>query len=45
VPPPFAYAGSDVTDPSKRAFSEIMAAATGLYLERGTELIERFIRK
>jgi 2,3-bisphosphoglycerate-independent phosphoglycerate mutase len=45
VPPPFAYAGSDVTDPSKRAFSEMMAAATGLYLERGTELIERFIRR
>ena len=30
--------------PSVRA-REMMAAATGLYLERGTELIERFIRR
>jgi 2,3-bisphosphoglycerate-independent phosphoglycerate mutase len=45
VPPPFCYAGSDVTEASKRAFSEFNGAAIGPYLEHGIELIQRFIVK
>jgi 2,3-bisphosphoglycerate-independent phosphoglycerate mutase len=43
-PPPFCYAGSGIPAESGRPFSEASAGEGGLLLEKGTGLIERFIR-
>jgi 2,3-bisphosphoglycerate-independent phosphoglycerate mutase len=43
VPPIFCYAGTDIEERSGLAFTEANARQTGLFLERGTELIERFV--
>jgi 2,3-bisphosphoglycerate-independent phosphoglycerate mutase len=44
VPPPFCYAGSDVQAASGRPFTERSAVEAGVFIDPGTELIERFVR-
>ncbi len=44
APTLFAIAGSDIADASGAAYDEPAAAATGLKLERGHELMEFFLR-
>ena len=42
-PVPFAYCGSDVTEPSNRLYSEANAAETGLVVEPGHRLMGLFL--
>lgn len=44
APPPFAIAGSDIATGSNLPYDEPSAAATGLKIDRGHELMEFFLR-
>jgi len=43
VPPPYCFAGSNVTTKSGRPFTESDARATGIFLDPGIQILERFL--